>query len=346
MSVSVRQSNFELLRILCMFGVIINHALQNLYTLHTPAITMPSTFRIALMNLCIVAVNCFVMISGYFGIKASVKGIMSLYFQLLFYACIGFVVCCFFNADFSFWVGLKRILFPLSESGLWFITAYIALYVLAPLLNVVLDRLSSHQLILALVALFAVDVYLGYEHQAKEVTQDGYHLQHFVTLYFLGAALKAHSSAICRNKWGGKIILLLIIGTALHAVKMRFPPIAVIYSMRYNSPFVMLMSISVFSAAMKWHIQSAKINAVARSVLSIYIISSTMPVYYEPLNWLKARLSPSMDLIAFPLFIVMFFFSCIVFDQLRLELQKMIVPRILPSIELFAGKLLKRISRL
>ena len=78
-SIGVRQSKFELLRIICMVGVITGHALQSLYELHTANFSVLNTAQILLMNICIVAVNCFVMISGYFRIRQSWKGITGLW---------------------------------------------------------------------------------------------------------------------------------------------------------------------------------------------------------------------------------------------------------------------------
>ena len=38
--------------------------------------------------------------------------------------------------------------------------------------------------------LIIVDVYIGYMHQSKEITIDGYHLVHFITLYVLASTLR------------------------------------------------------------------------------------------------------------------------------------------------------------
>ena len=38
--------------------------------------------------------------------------------------------------------------------------------------------------------LIIVDVYIGYVHQSKEITIDGYHLVHFITLYVLASTLR------------------------------------------------------------------------------------------------------------------------------------------------------------
>jgi hypothetical protein len=38
--------------------------------------------------------------------------------------------------------------------------------------------------------LLVVDVYIGYIHQSSEVTVDGYHIIHFITLYTIAGMLR------------------------------------------------------------------------------------------------------------------------------------------------------------
>lgn len=198
-----RQSNFELLRIICMLGVITGHALQSLYDLHTADFSIVNTIQILLMNVCVVAVNCFVMISGYFRIRQNWKGITSLWMQLLFYAVVSFLLCLWLTPEQSLMVGIKRIVFPLSESGLWFIATYVGLYLIAPLLNAALDHQSRQQKVWTLIMLLIIDVYLGYMHQTEEITINGYHLIHFIVLYWLGNCLNEVKSILASGKWGG-----------------------------------------------------------------------------------------------------------------------------------------------
>ena len=200
-----RESNFELLRIICMLGVITGHALQSLYNLHTASFSVLNTVLIFLLNICVVAVNCFVMISGYFRIRQSWKGITGLWMQLLFYAVVSFILCLWLKPEQSLLIGIKRIVFPLSESGLWFIAAYVGLYLFAPLLNAALDNQTQQQKLWTLVLLLIVDVYFGYMHQAEEITTNGYHLIHFIVLYWLGNCLNEFKSRLVSGKWGGGI---------------------------------------------------------------------------------------------------------------------------------------------
>ena len=117
---------------------------------------------------------------------------------------------------------------------------------------------------------------------------------------------------------GGGWLLVISLNTGLHAIKMIFPPIALIYSMRYNSPMNMIATISFFCWAMTWKLQSGFINKVAVSVLSVYICSEFLPVYYEPLHWIQNSFLGYAEYALIPLYILFFFAVCLAFDKLRI----------------------------
>lgn len=197
-----RQSNFELLRILCMFGVLTNHVIQNCYpSLHSGNFTIQNELRILLMNVSIVAVNCFVMISGYFRIKQSVRSFLTLYFQLMFYCGILAIVGILLGHE-TFVMGCLKTIFPFTHGGMWFMTAYFALFLIAPILNAGYEALNKPHRCIMLGCLILVDMYIGYMHQCREVTQDGYHVIHFVAMYYVGMFLSDFRSYE-RLNWGG-----------------------------------------------------------------------------------------------------------------------------------------------
>lgn len=118
---------------------------------------------------------------------------------------------------------------------------------------------------------------------------------------------------------GGAFWLVIIINTALHAVKMVFPPIAIIYSMRYNSPMTLIASIIFFTWVMQWSFQSGIVNKVAKSVLAVYICSEMIPfVYYGALHRIQDVLPLWAELIAVPAYIIAFFLAFILVDKVRI----------------------------
>ena len=76
----VRESNYELLRLIAMFFIVWYHLLLKFIV---PVDDAP-VYKAIYLPLH-VAVICFVLISGYFHIKPSVRGVAKLLFPLLMY---------------------------------------------------------------------------------------------------------------------------------------------------------------------------------------------------------------------------------------------------------------------
>ena len=131
--VKSRKSNFELLRIVAMFMVLVLHA--DFVALGVPlrddVMSYPvlSTLKVFMEALSIVAVNVFVLISGWFGIRPSLRGIAKFLFQCLFFAIGAYVVMLICgNVELT----LKGVADSLMLTGAsyWFIIAYLCLYLL------------------------------------------------------------------------------------------------------------------------------------------------------------------------------------------------------------------------
>ena len=78
-----RKSGIELLRILCMFGIVYMHTFGSmLETVHGGNMAL-AVFENALFN-C--GVSCFVLISGYFGIKKNTRRLIKLDLTVIFFS--------------------------------------------------------------------------------------------------------------------------------------------------------------------------------------------------------------------------------------------------------------------
>ena len=136
-----RQANFELLRIISMFMVVSLH-----YLSHADALTVPGTeadgtqiFGDFLESLSICAVNVYVLITGYFQSQSDFhpRKLIRLLAEILFYTLLIPPVLMAFGIhpeaqnvwERWFWF------FPVSMESYWFITAYVFLFILSPLLN-------------------------------------------------------------------------------------------------------------------------------------------------------------------------------------------------------------------
>lgn len=88
---TARQSNMELLRLVAMLFVLVFVLHANYWSLGYPGQAdllgspLSASVRVALAHLAIVAVNVFVLLSGWFGIRPKWRGLAGLLFQAFFF---------------------------------------------------------------------------------------------------------------------------------------------------------------------------------------------------------------------------------------------------------------------
>ena len=78
---SVRQGNIEMLRILCMFFVLMAHFNFKVILRNDDTSQVLNYFALLSNSLVFVCINTFVMISGYFLVQVKIKSFLSLLIQ-------------------------------------------------------------------------------------------------------------------------------------------------------------------------------------------------------------------------------------------------------------------------
>lgn len=132
---NTRNPNVEVLRVMAMFMIVLYHSFcHGIYGYKFANLT--DWWTMFFSDLTFWHVDAFVAISGWFGIRFSIKKFVSLYGVILFYSVIGCV---------SWWL-LDRSTFGVESvrvTGGWFGGSYLMLMLMAPLLNGAVDRLRG-----------------------------------------------------------------------------------------------------------------------------------------------------------------------------------------------------------
>ena len=194
-----RQANFELLRILCMYMIVLGHCLfHGRVTAKLGYGTTNYFLSYLIQSFSVVHVNCFVMLAGYFAIDGTfrMQRPLKIWKQVFFY---GAVICLF--AGLTVGVEGKDVLlavFPISARNYWFASVYMGLVFLMPFLGMTAVRLTKkqYQYLLLLLALF-----LSVNHMFFRVdtygTYTGRDLPWFVFLALLAGYIKLHTEEMC-----------------------------------------------------------------------------------------------------------------------------------------------------
>ena len=148
-----RQANFELLRIIAMLMVVTMHYLMkgNVASSMAEDGSVVNLLTWFIQSACIVAVNVYVLISGYFLVTAEwkISRLLKLVLQILCYSIGVPLVClCLGVGNVAQWsvYDWGVAIFPLQMEHYWFATAYIVLYLLVPVLSVAVQKMEKKQL--------------------------------------------------------------------------------------------------------------------------------------------------------------------------------------------------------
>lgn len=319
-----RESSFELLRIVCMLMIVCHHFITQVDKGST--LINNSTAGAIINALCYVGVNCFVLISGWFGIKIKWKGIISLFICCSFYGVLSYFFHIF--TDHAN-VGISLIqwaLLPLSSSKWWFVNCYLILYLSSPLLNVALEHLSRKEHVIILWLFTIINVYFGSIMQADFFNQDGYSAAQMIYMYIIGDYLRKYTSV----RWVQDNRMWLLVGYVVFSLlwllhkQLRFSiGITSFCGTGYNNVFILCSSICFFLFMASFHFHYKLVNYVAISAFSVYLLQEST---YFGRNWLYPRVasiyttigSTSGQICVMLAISVLFFLFVILIDQIRL----------------------------
>lgn len=317
-TVGARLSNFELLRLFCMLMVLNLHSFAGYR--HGEGIMQALDFLRESTSIC--AVDTFVLISGYFGIKWRKKGLFNLLFQVLFYSFAVYGVCVV-TGILQFNKGEFIHCFKAFYDSWGFITWYIILYFVSPWLNAFAEKSNSKQLMIYILIFWLA------EHLIMRSTG----VLNFCTMYLIGRWIsKVGKEKLSRNAWRGYIITTIMIFAGSYSAFriFRFDATQMgdfVFGYSYASPFVMLQAIFLFLIFGRMIIQSKTINWLAASCLSIFLIHMHPAIkkigYYSFTESLYDKSFYEHTAILIVLIIVVFFGSILI-DKVRIFISNLV----------------------
>ena len=269
--VKVRQSNIELLRIILMLMIVVNHIISH-GVLDFNEITGSSLiFYRMIIALVVPAVISFVLISGYFSIHGSLYGGAKFWLQSMELLLASVLIALFSCKMVSMKEFALSIFAPVSEShGLWFIPAYFSLYCVSPFLNSWLNVASKKKLAIAIILLTASLCSLGYFINMSFFS--GIWL--FVLLYMIGWWIKRYDIPLLfklsNSKLIGVYLILCLMNLLVYFLFQKYLPSINAYS--YKNPITILSGIVLFLIFKNIKLSSSRwINTLAVGAFPVYI---------------------------------------------------------------------------
>ena len=331
-----RNSNIEILRCILMIFIVFYHLLVhgtngtfNQFFEWQPLQT--TKFEALFLLLATFPVDCFMIISGYYGInilkneKINIEKISKIYIPIFFYSVLFASIALIthririINYLYSF--------IPIIQSNYWFASCYFVVLLLSPILNYVFEQYKDKKIFITGFVIIGIMNYLLTGSQFAELMGMSYNkLFMIVYCYFVGRFLKTYEAKIniskinCLLLFFGSLIFEYVLG--LLSIKFVSKFIWVHLSLN-SSPFTILQATMVFLFFKNLKCFSNKAcNLIGSASFAVYLIhenSNIRKPLYSIINGGGYKdtvyLIPYLILCALIVFVV-----CIIIEIVRIYL--------------------------
>jgi len=337
---NIRQSKYELLRIVAMLMIITLHYLDkgNVLPQFSTSLGITGYSAWTLEALCIVSVNVYVLISGYFGFQKqgfSLFKVMELWLEILFYSVAIGGICLLTGVISLETINIYTVteyLFPVLTEQYWFGTAFILLLLFMPFLNAGIRELSQKQFAQILVILLVLNsisktflpIYLPLD-------KYGYDVIWFVCVYLVGAYIGRFGFIKLKKAWhfallyllsvGGILFMEIIFRTVFERTGKLEPLLGT--SFQYNQILCLTGALGLLGLFGFLKIKEGKvasvINKIAGATFGVYLIHEHKDIRYLWPSWFHTgELTGVIGLfIHWILTILCVFFVCAMLDLIR-----------------------------
>lgn len=194
-----RNSSIELLRIISILLIIMMH-ISSLVD-YNEASMMNKMWLGVINAIGNCGVSCFILISGYYGVRFNKNKFLYLIILTTIYTLMVSLLNNGINYKSSF-IAILGI--PLYTDTLWFIVCYLALMLLSPYINTMLDVLSEiefRKMLIILCVLLSIIPSVFYYPSVNGVmlAQGGKCLSYFIFIYFIGRYIRLHRNVNINN---------------------------------------------------------------------------------------------------------------------------------------------------
>lgn len=320
MTILERNSSFELLRLIAQYMIVVYHIIL-FWFVHTG--TNPIHVYKAICIPLHIGVILYVLVSGYFGIRFSLKGVTRIIANLFIYGLLLSIIG-------HYWIGdefnLKELFF-VSNSPFWFVRTYLMLYLVAPLVNKIIRGMSTNNRLLLLLLLLWASCYVGMLGFDNSLI-GGTNLMHFILIYLIGNTLALYKEKINEIPifWillSYALINALSIGGYLFCVGTRLEGISYAFAFKYNSILLITNAICFFVPFMRMNFTNGTINFFASSCFAVYLIHSASLVLNHPIKDAALFIQTHADNVII-LFMVCGLALVILFDSILID--KVLMP--------------------
>lgn len=295
---TARNASLDLLKCISMLMVVALHATNTEMGLLNMSFAPPGDikwiFSFVVRSFAFVAVDCFVLITGYFMCKAkfSYKKVIKLWITVFTYSFGLYCILCllpFVSISFS----LKDFItyfFPVSYKKYWFVTSYITLYILTPFINKFISNCTKAEHRTVLIVFTGLFILLPTAFGDRLETNGGYSTCWFIVLYLSAAYIRIYGLPKLHY---GRIYFCLVTIAFLSVLVTELTDNAIIDSffghfLNYNSIVIYPAAVCLFMFFLNKNIPGEK--PAAKAIIKISSLSFGVYLFHEhncirPIIW-------------------------------------------------------------
>lgn len=329
-----RQSGIELLRIIAMFFILVQHA--NGVAIGLPsavdcvASPLSSFCRFLIQSFSIVGVNVFVLISGWFGINFKLKRVGEYLFQCLFFSVLITILLWLINGRPD--MGIKQLAgIAFMGKSYWFVKSYLLLYVLSPVLNKFIDTATKKETGFVVSLFLAIMLIFGWTDSMPEFNF-GCSCISFVGLYLLARYVNKYCQVICEKpmwQYASSYLLsmsiLAVICFSLYRLGAPSEITRCIFS--FDNPLIIVGALSLVLFFLRLSFTSVFVNKTAKSAFSVYLFHCgpiAWALYLTECGAIYRSFSGIKMIFFMTAFLLIVFALACLLDQIRILLSSLI----------------------
>lgn len=303
-----RDANIELLRIVAMLMIItlhFNNQSKALLVLGEPASNV-QIFATVLEAIAITGVNVYVLISGYYlsSSKVRLSKVLLLILQVYFYTLLisgaMMIVGAYTVKPDDKLDRMLKYLFPISSEHYWFVTAYVIMYLLAPVMNAAVNALKRKQLKTVIIGLLTWFCFIKSIVPVKFGTDRmGYDFGWFICLYLIAAYIRKYNVVLFIDaKKSALVYLVSVVVIAAFSLVFYMINLATgnfnYYAevpCHYNFFFALTGALGLFSVfrfmRLKENFFAEAIRIIAPYTLGVYLLHMHFEIADRWVEWIE-----------------------------------------------------------
>lgn len=269
--------------------------------------------------------NCFVLISGWFGIRWKRRSLLNLCFQVLFWIVACYLLLLLFSDSAA--TGVQGYL--QGVLGKWFVWAYFGLYLFAPVLNDFIDKSSTRKLAVFVASFYVFSTFFGYFSKAVADFNEGMSVISLIGLYMLDALLHRVEDRLPKRAsvWFGGYLCCVVLLTVFSLILLHFG----LNSMPqgYLNPVVIIESVCLFMFFQCLRFNAPAVLFFSSSAYAVYLCHVFPGECYGSIlrRMAGSGLSSWLEVAAIVGFILFVFLFAVLVDKLRIALFNRIMLR-------------------